>query len=159
MTGDDNTKVCNNKTLLGTCMLVSIVCMLSVGDVFGAKKKPIYKPILLPADYLIQQIENDSTMYERFKYILINDARFNIKYKKRCYCCCDTNKIDFKETTMYSQNDDNHCNESLEWYMGNTFYYYKTSDNIVISKIPNFEACTNLDNFIAKNITAPKVEQ
>ena len=154
MTGENNTKVCNNKTLLGTCMLMSIVCMLSGSDVFGMQSN--YKPILLPEGYLIQQIENDSTMYEDFKNILTQDKRFNIKYKKRCYCCCDTGKIDFKETTMDNQNEYNQYSKSLAWYIENTFFYDKVDDSIKACLLSNFKPCTNLDDFITIKIKAPK---
>ena len=153
MTGEDNTKICNNKTLLGTCMLMYIVCMLSVGDVLGMEKSDEMNYV--PVDYLIQQLENNHTMYEDFKKILTRDKRFNIKYKKRCRCC-DTDKIDFEETTMHNQNKHAPCSKSLEWYMGNTFYYDKTDDSIKACLLSNFKACTNLDDFITMNIKAPK---
>ena len=153
MTGENNTKVYNNKTLLDTCMLVYIVCMLSGSDVFGTEEQE--KRILLLAGDLIQQIENDSTMYKDFKKILTSDERFNIKYKKRCRCC-DTGKIDFKETTICTQNCGQTCKTSLELHMDCRFCYNKTKNDIELSPLARSQACTNLDNFIIKNIKAPK---
>ena len=152
MTGEDNTKVCNNKTLLGTCMLVYIVCMLSGSDVLGMEKK-----IYLKADDLIQQIENDPTMYQDFKNILTSDERFDIKYKKRCRCC-DTGKIDFKGTTMSSQEDCNKYSMSLEWYIDRRVYYDEAHNNIELEQLYFFKKCTNLDDFIINNLKESKLK-
>ena len=130
--------------------------MLSVGDVFCMKKTE--KKIYLNASCVIQQIENDSTMYKDFKKILTSDERFNIKYKKRCRCC-DTGKIDFKETTICTQNCGQTCKTSLELHMDCRFCYNKTKNDIEFSPLASSEACTNLDNFIIKNIKAPKMVQ
>ena len=154
MTGENNTKVCNNKTLLYTCMLMSIVCMLSVCDVLGMEQRDDI--IYLNTSCVIQQIENDPTMYQDFKNILDKDENFNVKYKKRCYCCCDTDKIDFKGITICVQNDDHPHRESFEWYIEKRFNHNTTKDRIEIDMSYNCKAYDDLDNFIIKNIKAPK---
>ena len=129
--------------------------MLSVGDVFCMKKTE--KKIYLKADDFIQQIENDPTMYEDFKKILTSDERFDIKYKKRCRCC-DTGKIDFKGTTMSSQEDYNKYSMSLEWYINCRVYYDEAHNNIELEQLCFFKKCTNLDDFIINNIKESKLK-
>ena len=83
MTGENNTKVYNNKTLLDTCMLVYIVCMLSVGDVFGTNKsdEEIKKELI---EGIVDAVKNYKTLREKMTYTL---KKYGIKTEHGCLCC------------------------------------------------------------------------
>ena len=82
MTGEDNTKVCNNKTLLGTCMLVYIVCMLSGSDVLGMEKQDEIKATII--NKIVDAVKNNKTLREKMTYTL---KKYGIKTEHGCLCC------------------------------------------------------------------------
>ena len=139
MTGDDNTKVCNNKTLLGTCMLVSIVCMLSVGDVFGMGSK--YKRRYVEEDKIIKTLASNKKFHTMLK-----KNNVNIKYIKCAgICgCCYKKEIDFLKTCVKC--DYNNRDLSLAGYIKKRYYYTANYTNDYINR-ENNNICVDEDGF------------
>ena len=103
MTGENNTKVYNNKTLLDTCMLVYIVCMLSVGDVFGTNKsdEEIKKELI---EGIVDAVKNYKTLREKMTYTL---KEYGIKTENGCLCC--KKPIPFDEVTVLTKHQNGGC--------------------------------------------------
>ena len=93
MTCENNKKGCNNKILINTWMLVSMVCMLSVSDMLGMK---LHNSPLWP---LIKKLENDDKNYELFKQVLEKD-QCKIKYNICCCGYCGDGHIDYEKSTV-----------------------------------------------------------
>ena len=101
MTGENNTKVYNNKTLLDTCMLVYIVCMLSGSDVFGMKSDEIKETII---NKIVDAVKNNKTLREKMTYTL---KEYGIKTENGCLCC--KKPIPFDEVTVLTKHQNGGC--------------------------------------------------
>ena len=101
MTYENNTKVCNNKTLLWTCMLVYIVCMLSGSDVFGMKSDEIKETII---NKIVDAVQNDETLRKDMTLTL---KEYGIKTEHGCLCC--KKPIPFDEVTVLTKHQNGGC--------------------------------------------------
>ena len=65
MTGENNKKGCNNKILISTLMLASMVCMLSVSDMLGMNAPEGYP--LDPYDVMEKINKNEEALKDFYK--------------------------------------------------------------------------------------------
>ena len=102
MTYENNTKVYNNKTLLGTCMLVYIVCMLSGSDVLGMQNPNEMKTTII--NKIVDAVNNNKTLREKMTYTL---KEYGIKTENGCLCC--KKPIPFDEVTVLTKHQNGGC--------------------------------------------------
>ena len=102
MTYENNTKVYNNKTLLGTCMLVYIVCMLSGSDVLGMQNPNEMKTTII--NKIVDAVKNNKTLREKMTYTL---KEYGIKTENGCLCC--KKPIPFDEVTVLTKHQNGGC--------------------------------------------------
>ena len=90
MTCEGNKKGCNNKILINTWMLVSMVCILSVSDMWGGCTPPQF----IDPDEAMEKIKGNPKYYKEFMKIF-KDREDLIK--RNC-CCCGG--IDIEHTNL-----------------------------------------------------------
>ena len=96
MTCENNKKGCNNKILISTLMLASMVCILSVSDMLGGVSLKLKESKIWP---LIKKLENDDKNYELFKQVL-EKGQCKIKYNVCCCGYCGDGHIDYEKSTV-----------------------------------------------------------
>jgi hypothetical protein len=115
MTCENNKQGCNNKILIRTWMLASMVCMLSVSDMLGG----CHPPQLIDPDEAMEKIKENSETWKEFMEIF-KDHEDLIK---RNGCCC--RGIDIKNTMLPKNSEEGESAIQL------TVYKY-ISDRFVI---------------------------
>ena len=90
MTGENNKKGCNNKILISTWMLVSMVCMLSVSDMLGMMPQVTQ---IDPCEAM-EKINKNPNYYTEFMKIFKDDKNL---IKRNCFCC---GGIDIEHTKL-----------------------------------------------------------
>ena len=112
MTCENNKKGCNNKILIHTWMLASMVCMLSVSDMLGmlTPKRPTN-----PYE-VMKRIKGDPKYYKEFMKIF----KGHEKLIKRNCCCGD---IDIQRTLLPKDlgNDSNAAQLTVYEYIHDRF--------------------------------------
>ena len=115
MTGKNNTKVCNNKTLLDTCMLMYIVCMLSGSDVLGMYNQIEIRNTII--NKIVNAVNGDETLRKNMTRTL---KKYGIKTEHGCLCC--KKPIPFDDVNVCVKfKDGGPCNQSM-WAFLSTFY-------------------------------------
>ena len=98
MTCEGNKKGCNNKILINTWMLVSMVCMLSVSDMLGSET---HKPT--DDDICKALRKKHKNINELLQAVFQNNSQnWNFSYYGFCNMCCCRNPMKF--TFQYKQN-------------------------------------------------------
>ena len=121
MTCKNNKKGCNNKFLISTWMLVSMVCMLSVSDMFGMKT-PVGSP--LDPYTTMKAIEENPDNWEAFNKIF--DGHEGLMKRN---CCCGGINI-AKTRLPKSKEDESKSDILLGTYIRERFIL--TQDNEIL---------------------------
>ena len=102
MTCENNKKGCNNKILIHTWMLASMVCMLSVSDMFGMRTHPKR----IDPDEAMEKINKNEEALKAF-YAIFEGRKKLIK--KNCCCCGGINIKRTKLPTIEEDNKESSC--------------------------------------------------
>ena len=148
MTCENNKKGCNNKILIRTLMLASMVCMLSVSDMLGSCPPP-------------QRIDPNEAM-EKIKKTLGGLTMFNEIFeghenliKRNCCGCC----IDIENTMLPKKGEENNNkvdNCCLADYIRSRFILNNEGKVEVDTKFPeNVATCDVLDTLIVSIYNKP----
>ena len=140
MTCENNKKGCNNKFLISTWMLASMVCILSVSDMFGMEK-PKGAP-LDPYD-VMKKIEENPEAFKSFKAIF----KGHEDLMKR-NCCCGG--IDIAKTLLPKDPSDGEKSDIfLGTYISSRFILNEEKGVIINDEFDKTNAkCGTFDNIV-----------
>ncbi len=147
MTCENNKKGCNNKFLISTLMLVSMVCMLSVSDMLGME------PQVTQIDpyEAMEKINKNPNYYKEFYKIF--EGREDL-IKRNCCCCGD---IDIKRTVFPRDSKSARalflC--TISDYIYNRFKLKNNNATIADDWNDLYATCEPLDDIIRKIYKAP----
>ena len=147
MTGENNKKGCNNKILISTWMLVSMVCMLSVSDMLGMEPSPQR----IDPDEAMKKINKNKETSEAFMKIFKDHKNL---IKRNCCCCGD---IDIKRTKLpTTEEKGGKASVDLGYYIMNRFTLNKEGGAEVDKDwAPTMGTCKAFDDLILSIYKAP----
>ena len=147
MTGDGNKKGYNNKILIRTLMLASMVCILSVSDMLGMEPKGTQ---IDPYDAM-KKINKNKKTSEAFMKIF--EGHENLIKRNCCGCC-----IDIENTMLPKKGEENNdkVDNHLANYIRNRFILTEEGNVEINGYFPkNAATCDDLDELIKGTYKAP----
>ena len=147
MTCENNKKGCNDKILIRTLMLVSMVCILSVSDMLGMEPQRT----AIDPDEAMEKINKNPNYYKEFMKIFKDHKNL---IKRNCFCCGD---IDIEHTKLPTTKENgNKSSVALDSYIIDHFILNKKGvAEIDIDRLSTTGTCKAFDSIILEIYNTP----